>query len=89
MRDAHKGLAIEQRHFDGVAVHLVETLRDIGVPEEIVAPIAGAVTPLSARLSIRNLPRNTQSHSQQRTGSFDVSDPFTHREFSATKFSGA
>jgi hemoglobin len=50
MRDAHSRLAIEQRHFDLVAGHLVATLRELGVPEEIVAQIAGAVTPLSGQI---------------------------------------
>jgi hemoglobin len=50
MRDAHSSLAIEQRHFDGVAVHLVETLREFGVSEEIIASIAAAVAPLSAEI---------------------------------------
>ncbi len=50
MRDAHSRLAIEQRHFDAVAVHLVETLRELGVPEEIISEIAVAVTPLSAQI---------------------------------------
>lgn len=50
MRDAHSRLAIEQRHFDGVAVHLVETLRELGVSEEIIASIAAALTPLSAEI---------------------------------------
>jgi hemoglobin len=50
MRDAHSRLAIEQRHFDGVAVHLVETLRELGVSEEIIAAIAGALTPLASQI---------------------------------------
>ncbi len=50
MRDAHSKLAIEQRHFDSVAVHLVETLRELGVPEDIVGRIAAAVTPLSGQI---------------------------------------
>jgi hemoglobin len=50
MRDAHNRLAIEQRHFDGVAVHLVETLREVGVSEEIIAAIAAALTPLSGQI---------------------------------------
>jgi hemoglobin len=50
MRDAHQRLAIEQRHFDGVAVHLVETLRELGVSEEIVATIGSALTPLSREI---------------------------------------
>jgi hemoglobin len=50
MRDAHSKLAIEQRHFDSVADHLVETLRELGVPENIVGKIAAAVTPLSGHI---------------------------------------
>lgn len=50
MKDAHARLAIEQSHFDSVAVHLVETLRELGVPEEIVGQIAAAVTPLSNQI---------------------------------------
>ena len=50
MRDAHRRLAIEQRHFDGVAVHLVETLRELGVSEEIIATVGGALTPLSGEI---------------------------------------
>jgi hemoglobin len=47
MRNAHSNLAIEQRHFDSVAVHLVEALRELGVSEDIVGEIAAAVRPLS------------------------------------------
>ena len=32
MNEAHARLAIEQHHFDSVAVHLVETLRELGGP---------------------------------------------------------
>ncbi len=41
MRDAHSKL---------VAVHLVETLRELGVPEDIIGEIAAAVTPLSNQI---------------------------------------
>lgn len=50
MCDAHSKLAIEQGHFDAVTFHLVETLRELGVPEEIVGEIAAAVTPLSGQI---------------------------------------
>jgi hemoglobin len=50
MRDAHSRLAIEQRHFDGVAIHLVETLRELSVPEEVIAAIGAALTPLSGQI---------------------------------------
>jgi hemoglobin len=50
MREAHARLAIEQHHFDSVAVHLVETLRELGVPEDIVGEVATAITPLSSQV---------------------------------------
>lgn len=50
MRDAHSKLAIEQSHFDSVAVHLVETLRELRVPEDIIGEIAATVTPLSNQI---------------------------------------
>lgn len=50
MRDAHFRLPIEQRHFDGVAVHMVETLRELGVPEDIIGTIGAALTPLSEQI---------------------------------------
>jgi hemoglobin len=48
MNEAHAGLAIEQHHFDSVAVHLVGTLRELGVPEDIVGEVGAAITPLSS-----------------------------------------
>lgn len=50
MRDAHSRLAIGQRHFDGVAVHPVETLRNLGVPDDIIGAIGTALTPLSEQI---------------------------------------
>lgn len=50
MRDAHSRLTIEQQHFDGVAVYLVETLRELGVSEEIIGAIGAAITPLSVQI---------------------------------------
>jgi hemoglobin len=50
MREAHSRLAIEQRHFGGVAIHLVETLRELGVSQEIIEAIAAALTPLSEQI---------------------------------------
>lgn len=57
MQNAHSRLAIEQCHFDFVAVHLLETLRGLGVSEDIVTEIAATVTPLSAH--IVNTPTRT------------------------------
>ena len=50
MSEAHAKLAIEQRHFDLVAAHLVETLRELNVSEEIIEEIAAAVMPLSKEI---------------------------------------
>jgi hemoglobin len=50
MRRAHSRLRIEQRHFDAVAAHLVETLRDLGVSESLVAEVAAIVTPLASQV---------------------------------------
>jgi hemoglobin len=50
MNEAHARLAIEQHHFDSVAVHLMETLRELGVPEDIVGEVATAITPLSSQV---------------------------------------
>jgi hemoglobin len=50
MSRAHSHLGIEQRHFDAVAGHLVGTLRDLGVSEDLIAEVAAAVTPLSTEV---------------------------------------
>lgn len=50
MREAHRHMAIEQRHFDAVAVHLVGTLRELSVPEDVVEEVARAVTPLQSQV---------------------------------------
>ena len=48
MRDAHRGRAIAQRHFDLVAGHLVASLVAAGVPDATVSQIVGAVAPLAS-----------------------------------------
>ncbi len=50
MSRAHARLRIEQRHFDAVAGHLVETLRELGVGEEIIGEVVAAVTPLASQI---------------------------------------
>ena len=50
MSRAHARLSIEKRHFDAVATHLVETLRDLGVTEDIIGEVAAAVTPLASQI---------------------------------------
>lgn len=47
MSKAHARLQIEQRHFDAVADHLVETLRELGVGEDMVAQVVETVAPLA------------------------------------------
>jgi len=48
MRDAHRGRAIAQRHFDLVAGHLVASLVAAGVPDATVTQIVAAVAPLAS-----------------------------------------
>lgn len=48
MSQAHAKLAIEQWHFDLVATHLVETLRELKVPADIITEVVTALTPLAA-----------------------------------------
>jgi hemoglobin len=50
MARAHARLSIEQRHFDAVATPLVETLRELGVNEEIVAGVVTAIAPLAQQI---------------------------------------
>jgi hemoglobin len=50
MRDAHRGRAIAQRHFDLVAGHLVASLTAAGVPDETVTQIVAAVAPLAGEI---------------------------------------
>ena len=50
MQHAHKRLAIEQRHFDAVAMHLIETLRDLSVPDGVIAEVGSAIAPLAAEI---------------------------------------
>jgi len=47
MRNVHRGRGIEQKHFDAVAGHLVDSLTAAGVPEEIVQQIVDAIAPLA------------------------------------------
>ena len=37
MRGAHQRLAMKQRHFDARASHLVQTLRALNLPENVIA----------------------------------------------------
>jgi hemoglobin len=46
MASAHAGLGIEDADFDAVVGHLVDTLTGLGVPEETIGLIGGALAPL-------------------------------------------
>lgn len=50
MRQAHARLRIEQRHFDAVAGHLVETLKSLGVTDSIIVEVVAALTPLAGEI---------------------------------------
>src|SRR6202050_4246279 len=50
MRDAHRGRAIAQRHFDLVAGHLVASLVAAGVPDATVTQIVAAIAPLASEI---------------------------------------
>ena len=50
MSQAHAHLAIEQHHFDSVALHLVETLKELRVPAEIIGEITRELIPLSDQI---------------------------------------
>lgn len=47
MRQVHQGRGIEQRHFDLVAGHLVDSLTAAGVDEPTVGEIIATVAPLA------------------------------------------
>lgn len=55
MKKAHAHLAIEQKHFNAVAGHLVATLKSLGVAEWTINQIVAAVAPLAEQIV------NTQS----------------------------
>jgi len=46
MAAAHAGLAITEADFDAVVGHLVDTLTGLGVPDETIGQIGGALAPL-------------------------------------------
>jgi methyl-accepting chemotaxis protein len=47
MKKAHAHLAIEARHFERVAGHLVGTLRALGVPQPLIEEVVAGVAPLA------------------------------------------
>ena len=46
MRSAHLKFNLNDQHFDAVVGHLAATLKELGVPDEIIGQIAAKVEPL-------------------------------------------
>src|SRR5579875_842187 len=71
MSRAHARLAITQRHFDRVATHLVATLRELGVQQEMIEDVCSAIAPLAAEIvnTVEPLPPPGQFEPQQRAES--------------------
>ena len=46
MAAAHATLGIADQDFDAVVGHLVATLTELGVPDETIADIGGALAPI-------------------------------------------
>ena len=59
MSAAHSRLRIEHRHFHAVSVHLVETLRGLGVSEDIIGEVAAAVAALASQ--VVNVPESASA----------------------------
>ncbi|CAA0121393.1 Group 1 truncated hemoglobin GlbN [BD1-7 clade bacterium] len=41
MREAHKGMNLTEAHFNAVAGHLVSTLEELSVPQELIDDVVG------------------------------------------------
>ena len=63
MKRGHAHLAIEKRHFERVAGHLVDTLTALGVSRSLTDEVAGAVAPLAD-----DIINTTTTASQSRRG---------------------
>lgn len=50
MGEAHARLLITNSQFDAVLTHLVDTLADLGVPDDVIASIGGALAPLRGQI---------------------------------------
>ncbi len=46
MADAHKGRGIGNKEFDLVCGHVVSTMKELGVSEELIQEVAGLLLPL-------------------------------------------
>lgn len=52
MKEAHAGLDVTPAAFDRVVEHLVATLQGLGVPDETIATIGGALAPLKNDIAV-------------------------------------
>ncbi len=43
MKDAHRGRGIQKMEFDRVFEHVVTTMQDLGVPEDLMNEVGGAL----------------------------------------------
>ncbi len=50
MHKAHAHLGIQQEHFDKVAQHLVESLKELKVPQDMITEVVGLLGPLASEI---------------------------------------
>ena len=50
MKSAHEKHLIEKAHFDRVAYYLIETLKSLNVPQNLIDEIIAILTPLSEEI---------------------------------------
>jgi hemoglobin len=50
MSKAHARVSIEDRHFEAVAAHLLETLRELKVAEDVIGEVAAALIPIRSQV---------------------------------------
>ena len=46
MADAHRGRGIQDKEFDLVCTHVVNTMKELGVSDELISETAGLLLPL-------------------------------------------
>jgi truncated hemoglobin YjbI len=68
MKAAHAHLAIEERHFGRVAMHLQATLTELGVPETVCEGIMGAAASLMPQVVNTPSTANPSSNQKSRKG---------------------
>lgn len=48
MKAAHDHLAIQEKHFNSIAQHLIATLQSLGVAQELIDEVIAAISPLAS-----------------------------------------